>query len=87
MPLRANLGLPGYVHCGRGRSSLPGINRLDEHCRAHDWRYAVAATDVQRHEADRRLRFDALSEPGIAAFVVAAAMTVKMMARSVGVDL
>lgn len=54
--------LPGYNYCGpftkfseRFERGDPGINRVDEACKNHDYMYNRNKEKEKRHEADRKL--------------------------------
>lgn len=52
------LHIPGYRYCGPGTDtdfSVPGINKLDEGCKAHDLSYSKNKDSESRAEADRVL--------------------------------
>lgn len=64
--LPVELHLPGYQYCGPGtrlearlQRGDPGINPLDQACRAHDIAYAHSQLLEDRHRADRLLAEEA----------------------------
>lgn len=60
--LPIELHIPGYQYCGPGTKLTrrlnrgdPGINKLDQACKAHDIAYSNFKSDFKRHEADKKL--------------------------------